>query len=226
LREYSITILEKEKTMTSKNTYRVGTDGTANYATLAEVPSTVLVQGNNTLLLYPGTYTAPTNAVYNDLAIIGVGDREEIVINGGMTIANTSTGTITFENVTFAGADASATGGAACVTKLGAASAPLHFKRVTFSNAEHAVSHNGERAFATTNPQVILDYCDASGVDQAIVANANVSVNWSALNTSANAYFQPGTGGGAAALTVTVRASTSGGSNAGVSTETVLALIS
>jgi hypothetical protein len=212
--------------MTSKNTYRVGTDGTANYATLVEVPSTVLTQGNNTVLLFPGTYSAPTNVVLNDLAIIGVGDREEIVINGGMTIANTSTGTITFENVTFVGADASATGSAACVTKLGAASTPLHFRSVTFSNAEHAVSHNGERAFATTVPQVILDYCDATAVDQALVANSNVRVNWSALNTSANAYFQPGTGGGAVGLTVTVRASTSGGSNTGNNTETVLALIS
>jgi hypothetical protein len=212
--------------MTSKNTYRVGTDGLANYATLAEIPSTILVQGNNTVLLYPGTYTAPTNAVYSDLAIVGVGDREEIVINGGMTIANTSTGTVTFENITFVGADASATGGAACVTKLGAASTQLHFRNVTFSNAEHAVSHNGERAFATTVPQVILDYCDASGVDQALVANSNVRVNWSALNTSANAYFQPGTGGGDPVLTVTVRASTSGGANTGNNTETVLALIS
>lgn len=212
--------------MTSKNTYRVGTDGLANYATLAEVPSTVLTQGDNTILLFPGTYTAPTNAVYSDLAIIGVGDREEIVINGGMTIANTSSGTITFENISFVGADASSTGGAACVTKLGAASTQLHFRNSTFSNAEHAISHNGERAFATTTPQVILDYCDASAVNQSVVANANVRINWSALNTSANAYFQPGTGGGDPALTVTVRASTSGGSNTGNNTETVLALIS
>jgi len=212
--------------MTSKNTYRVGTDGLANYATLTEVPSTILVQGNNTILLFPGTYTAPTNAVYSDLAIVGVGDREEIVINGSMTVANTSTGTITFENITFVGADAGSAAGAACVTKLGAASTQLHFRNSTFSNAEHAVSHNGERAFATNVPQVILDYCDASAVDQALVANSNVRVNWSALNTSANAYFQPGTGGGNPVLTVTVRASTSGGSNTGNNTETVLALIS
>lgn len=212
--------------MTSKNTYRVGTDGLANYSTLSAVPSSILVQGDNTILLYPGTYDAPTNAVYSDLAIIGVGDREEIVINGDMTIANTTVGTITFENIKFIGSNADATSGVACVTKLGAASAQLHFKSVTFANAEHAVSHNAERAFATTTPQVILDFCDATGVDQALVANANVTVNYSALNTSANAYFQPGTGGGDPALTVTVRASTSGGANTGNNTETVLALIS
>lgn len=212
--------------MTSKNTYRIGTDGTANYATLTEVPSYILAQGDNTLLVYPGTYTAPTAAVYSDLAIIGVGDREEIVISGDMTIANTSSGTITFENITLTGSNVAVTSGTSCVTKLGAASTKLHFKHTTFGGAEYAVSHNGERAFATTTPQVVMDFCDATGVDKAIVANANVSVNYSALNTSANAYFTPGTGGGNPALTVTVRASTSGGSNTGNNTETVLALIS
>lgn len=210
--------------MASKNTYRIGTDGVANYAALTDVPSSVLSQGDNTLLLYPGTYDAPTGAVYSDVAIVGVGDREEIVINGDLTIANTSSGTITFENLTFTGSDAGAASGTACVTKLGAASTKLHFKNTTFSNAEHAVAHNGEPAFATTTPQVVLDFCDASDVDQAIVANANVNVNYSALNLSSNSYVQPGTGG--SGLTVTVRASTSGGANAGGTLESVLALIS
>jgi hypothetical protein len=210
--------------MTSKNTYRVGTDGTANYSSLTDIPSSVLAQGDNTILVYPGTYVAPTNAVWNDVALIGIGDREEIVIDGNMTIANTSTGTQSFENLTFRGANAVTTSDAVCVSKLGAASAPLHFRNCTFSNAEHAIRHQATLAFATTTPQVVVTYCDASGVDQAIVANANVGVNWSALNASANAYFAPG--GGAGAPVVTVRASTSGGSNTGNTVETVLALIS
>lgn len=212
--------------MSSKNIYRVGTDGTANFSTLSAVPSYILDQGNNTLELFPGTYDAPASAVWNDVAIVGVGDREEIVINGDVTIANTSSDTITFENLTFVGSDASAASGVACVTKLGAERTKLHFKNVVFSNAEHAVSHNAERAFATVNEQVVMDFCDASGVDQAIVANANVAVNFSKLNTSSNAYFQPGTGGGDPEVTVTVLASSSGGSNTGNNTETVLSLIS
>jgi hypothetical protein len=212
--------------MASKLTYRVGIDGTANFKDLASIPSAILNQGDATMLVYPGTYAAPTNAAWSDVALVGVGDREEIVINGDVSIANTSSGTITFENMTIVGSNADATSGTACVTKLGAAATKLHFKHVTMSNAEHAVSHNGERAFATTTPQVIMDFCDASGVDQAIVANANVEVNYSALNTSSNAYFQPGTGGGDPEVTVTVRASTSGGANTGNNTETVIALIS
>jgi hypothetical protein len=210
--------------MTSKNTYRVGTDGNANYSSLSAIPSSVLAQGDNTILVYPGTYSAPTNAVWNDVALVGVGDREEIVISGDMTIANTSTGIITFENITFSGSNAAANADAVCVTKLGAASAPLLFRNCTFTNAEHAVRHQATLAQVTTTRQVVLESCDASGVDQAIVANANVGVSWSVLNTSANAYFA--SGGGAGTPTITVLASTSGGANAGGTAKTVLSLIS
>jgi hypothetical protein len=209
---------------TSRNTYRVGTDGVANYETLADVESYVLAQGNNTILLYPGTYTVPANSVWNDVAIIGIGDREEIVINGPVTLANTSSGTTVFENITFVGSSAVTNSDSVCVSKLGAASAPLHFRNCTFSNAEHAVRHHATLAFATTTRQVEMSYCDASAVDQSIVANANVGINWSAMNAGANAYFTPG--GGAGVPVVTVRASTSGGSNTGNTVETVLALIS
>ena len=209
---------------TSRNTYRVGTDGVANYETLADVESYVLAQGNNTILLYPGTYTVPANSVWNDVAIIGIGDREEIVINGPVTLANTSTGTTVFENITFVGSNAVTTSDSVCVSKLGAASAPLHFRNCSFSNAEHAVRHHGTLAFATTTRQVELTNCDASAVDQAIVANANVAVSFSALNASGNAYFT--SGGGTGTPVITVRASTSAGANTGATLKTVLALIS
>jgi hypothetical protein len=209
---------------TSKNTYRVGTDGVANYETLADVDSYVLAQGNNTILLYPGTYTVPANSVWNDVAVIGIGDREEIVINGPVTLANTSSGTTVFENITFQGSNAVTTSDSVCVSKLGAASAPIHFRNCTFANAEHAVRHHATLAFATTVRQVEMTNCDASAVDQAIVANANVGVSWSALNAGANAYFT--SGGGAGTPTITVRASTSGGANVGATLKTVLALIS
>ncbi len=210
--------------MPGKNTYRVGTDGTSNYSTLSSIPSAILAQGDTTVLVYPGTYDALTAVELSDIAFIGVGDREEIVINGDMTIANTSSGTITFENITFNGSNAVATSDSVCLSKLGAASAPLQFRNCTFANAEHAIRHHATLAFATTTPQVILNYSDASAVNQAIVANANISIGWSALNTSSNAYFTPG--GGAGVPVVTVRASTSGGSNTGNTVETVLALIS
>lgn len=210
--------------MAGKNTYRVGADGTANFATLAAIPTELLTQRDTTFLVYPGTYTALTAAVLDDTAFVGVGDREEIVISGAFTIANTSANTTVFENMSFLGANAAAASSSACVTKLGAGSTPLHFRGVNFSNADYAVIHSGELAFATTTRQINMDFCDATAVDRAIRANANVGVNYSALNTGSNAYFTPG--GGSGIPLVTVRASTSGGSNTGSSTETVLALIS
>lgn len=212
--------------MAGKNIYKIGTDGTANFSTLAAIPAELLAQQDTSFWLFPGTYAALTAAVLDDAAFIGMGDREEIIINGNFTIANTSANTTSFENITFVGANSLAASASACITKLGAASTPLHFKRVTFSNSDIAVAHNGERAFATTTKQVVFDTVDASATDRGIVANANVEINFSKMNTSANTYFTPGTGGGAAVVTVTVRASTSGGSNTGNCTKTVLALIS
>ena len=67
-----------------------------------------------------------------------------------------------------------------------------------------------------------------SGVDQAIVSNCNSEISFSQLNApAANTYYTPGNSTDNLVLyTVTVRASTAGGSNAGNMTETVLALIS
>jgi len=209
--------------MTGKITYRVGADGSANYSTLLNIPAEILSQGETTFMVFPGIYDAPTNAVYNDVAFIGQGDPKKIIINGAVTIANTSTGTTVFENISIVGTNATAGSGSACITKLGAASAPIQARRVLFSNADFAVVHSAELSFATTTRQVTLDYCDASGVDKAVKANANVGINFSALNVSANAYFTPG--GGSGTPVVTVRASTSGGSNTGASVKTVLASV-
>ncbi len=191
-----------------------------------DIHDAALTQGGNEVHLYPGVYTANTGLVASDFAFIGMGDKEEIIINGDMTVANGSSGSVTFKNIHFLGSTASSTGGKACVTKAGAAACELIFYDCKFSNNEHAVSHNGERAFVTTGRNITMWHCDAKGVDQALVSNANVEVNYSALNTAANAYMQPGTGGGNPVVTCTVRASTAGAANSGNMTETVIALIS
>lgn len=210
--------------MAGNNTYRIGEDGTANYPNLVSIPSEILTQSNATFLVYPGTYTAPTNLVVTDASFVGVGDRDEIIINGTFTIANTSSVALLFENLSLVGTNAVAGSGSACVNKLGAASLPIKFERVLFSNADTAVIHSGELSFATTTRQVTMNYSDASGVDKAVRANANVGINFCSLNISANAYFTPG--GGTGVPSVTVRASTSAGSNTGNTTKTVLALVS
>lgn len=210
--------------MAGFNTYRIGEDGSANYPNLISIPTDILTQSNATFLIYPGVYTAPTNAVLTDCGFVGVGDRDEIIINGTFTIANTSSIAVLFENLSMVGPNAAVASGSACVNKLGAASLPIKFERVAFSNADTAVIHSGELSFATSTRQVTLNYSDVSGVDKAVRANANVAINFCSLNLSANAYFTAGGGTGTPA--VTVRASTSGGSNTGATLKTVLALVS
>ena len=106
----------------------------------------------------------------------------------------------------------------------------MKFENCIFTNSDFGVN---QQANLTHTQLLVLTavemwWCDASGVDKAIVSNANAEINYSALNTTSNAYYTVGndTLNGDPAHTVTVRASTSGGANAGNMTETVLALIS
>jgi hypothetical protein len=127
--------------------------------------------------------------------------------------------------MTFVGPNATAASGSACVVKLGAASLPIRFDRVVMSNADYGVMHHATGTLATTTRQISLNSSDLSAVNRAVYANANVAINYAILNSSANAYFTPGTGA-TSIPTVTVRASTSGGSNTGNSAKTVIALVS
>lgn len=205
-----------------------GTDGFG--AIITDIPSAALTQGGNEVHMYPGTYTAPTSVVASDYAYIGVGDADEIIISGDMSFADGSTGSIVFKNITFQGSSATAAGGTSCVSKVGNTAVTLKFENCIFTNSDIGVNQLANltsHAAAGTNG-VEMWWCDASGVDRAIVSNANAEINYSALNTGSNAYYTVGdsTLNGDPAHTVTVRASTSGGSNSGNMTETVLALIS
>jgi hypothetical protein len=205
--------------------------GTNGYpAAINDIDSWALTQGGNEVQMYPGTYTAPTGVVASDFAYIGMGDADEIIINGDMSFADGSTGSIVFKNITFQGSSATAAGGTSCVSKLGNTAVTLKFENCIFTNSDIGVNQLANltsHAAAGTNG-VEMWWCDATGVDRAVVSNANSEINFSALNTGSNAYYTVGnsTLNGDPAHTVTVRASTSGGSNSGNMTETVLALIS
>ena len=205
--------------MTQKFVHKVSPELTddAQYKSPASIPAAALTQGTS-IELYPGTYTDMTSLSWDNVAVIGVGDKNEIIISS-MTVANTSANTLTFHNVTFSGADANAAGDASAVEVLETDNASnLEFFGCKFNTAEHAVRHHGTGT-------VTLNSVDATGVDQAIVSNSVAYVNFSMLNTAANAYFQSG-GTSNADPNVYVRASTAGSGNVGATVETVTALIS
>ena len=82
---------------------------------------------------------------------------------------------------------------------------------------------------ATADAGLVVEYCDMSEVNQAIVSNCNTEVSFSQMSASANSYYAVGNStlnGSPGGHILTVRASTSGGANAGNMTETVLGLIS
>jgi len=205
-----------------------GTDGFG--ASISDIPSAALTQGGNEVHMYPGTYTAPTDVTATNYAYVGMGDRDSVIIDGDMTIADGSSGTITFKNLHFRGSTAASNGGKSCVTKLGNTAVKLHFINCKFSNNEHGINQmaNLVSTAATGAPGLVVEYCDMSEVDQAIVSNCNSEISFSQLNAAANTYYTPG--GHAdnlgAVHVATVRASTAGAANAGNMTETVVALIS
>jgi len=205
-----------------------GTDGFP--VSITDIQASAHATDGNEVHMYPGEYPAPTGVVAQNYAYVGMGDRDSVIVEGDMTIADGSSGTITFKNIHFRGSDATTNGGAACVTKLGNSAVKLHFINCKFSNAEHGVNQmaNLTSTAATGAPGLVVEYCDMSEVNQAIVSNCNTEISFSQLGTTANSYYAVGdnTLNGAPAHTVTVRASTSGGSNSGNMTETVLGLIS
>ena len=71
-----------------------------NFKDLNDIDSTTLTQGDNTIQIYPGTYTAPLGLVGTDVSFKGMGERDAVIIEAnsavGMTIGNTSSGSITF----------------------------------------------------------------------------------------------------------------------------------
>ena len=191
----------------------------AQFKAISDIPASALAQGS-TIKLYPGTY-APLGitSVLDNIAIVGIGDAADVVIDSGSLIGNTSANTVSFENLTIKGDNSAADADNACIEAMETDTAVLlKFKEVIFSNAEHAVRFHGILGNA-----VQLDYCDATAVDQTLASNANCTVNYSALNTAANAYF---TSIGIDDPIVTIRASTAGAGNTGATVETVIALIS
>lgn len=203
-----------------------GTDSFPN--NLNDIDSGTLTQGGNEVHLYAGSYAANTDLVATNYAFVGMGERDDVIIDGGFTISDSSSGTITFKNIHFRGADAQSNQDARCVVKSGNTAVTLHFVNCKFSNAEIGVENQSNLTSVGTGLGTIIEYCDMSGVDQAVVSNSNSEISFSQLNTSSNSYYTVGnsTLNGDPKHTCTVRASTSGGSNAGNMTETVLALIS
>ena len=155
--------------MPEKLVYKVSSIGmeNANYLDLTEIAAGTL-ETEDTILLYPGSYTDPgANATrFQNTSIVGVGKRDNIVING-FTVPAAFTGEISFKNVAF---------GTPGVT-IGNTTATVKFYDCLFAGAN---SLNRSAALASGNACITKG---VAGATYSIVANSTLVVEDSEFST-------------------------------------------
>ena len=94
------------------------------------------------------------------------------------------------KHIHFRGSTAASNGGKACVTKNGNTAVKIHFINCKFSNNEHGINQavNLTSTAATGDAGLVVEYCDMSGVDQAIVSNCNTEISFSQLECIAQMF--------------------------------------
>jgi hypothetical protein len=189
----------------------------AQFKSFDEIPAHALNWGT-TIRFLPGVYEMGTLNNVDNLTFEGVGNPADVVL-ANLVLANTTANTNNFRNLTLSGnSGAAASTGRSLMVNNGA-TGTLRFRDVIFTRGDFGIDNQA------AGVSLLLEYCDASGVDRALRSNAAASTNvrFSVLNASANAYF---TGANATAKAIQIVASQSGGSNTGNTTRTVTALLS
>lgn len=236
--------------MGEKLIYKVSSTGAdnANYLDISDIISNTL-EAEDTVLVYPGSYTDPgSNAtLFQNVSIVGVGRRDDIVINGftipdsfsgaitfkgvsfaspGVTIGNT-TATVKFYDCLFAGANSSTRAGSlsignACITKGVAVSGGK-------SSNSTLVIEDSEFVNGTAYSVVIHDYGTATFRDVMFRTDAGVLSNAACtfegcIATGANNIVST-IAAPAAAPAHTYRATVAAASNAGNCTKSAVAVL-
>jgi len=184
----------------------------AQFKSVADIPSAML-KDEYTIQLFPGAYSAIT-VNGTDLTFEGVGPKDKVVVTG-FNIGNTSTGNVTFTNMTIEStAAAQETINAGIEVAPEDATVKVICRDVVFATANIGVKNHGTGT-------VLLDRCDASGVDKAVAANAAMTFTFCELTP--NAY---GESNNAQIQACTVTSCYGSGSNGDITTETIIAAIS
>lgn len=187
----------------------------AQYKTFDEIPSHALNFGS-TIKFMPGVYEMGTINL-DSITFEGMGNPADVVL-ANLILGSATANTNIFRNLTLQGNSGVAASSGRSVFITNGATGTVKFEGVRFTTGDLGIDN---QALVS----LVVDRCDATGVDRAIRSNAVVSANvkFSVLNSSSNAYF---TGANATLKAVQVIASQSGGSNTGNTVETVSALIS
>ena len=187
----------------------------AQYKTFDEIPSHALNFGS-TIRFMPGVYEMGTINL-DSITFEGMGNPADVVL-ANLILGSATANTNIFRNLTLRGnSDVAASSGRSVFITNGA-TGTVKFEGVRFTTGDFGIDN---QALVS----LVVDRCDATGVDRAIRSNAVASANvrFSVLNSSSNAYF---TGANATLKAIQVIASQSGGANTGNTVKTVSALIS
>ena len=79
--------------MANKGIHKVSPELTddAQWRTVHEIPTSYL-QAGDTILVYPGEYVDPRTSNVADIAVVGVGDRDDVIFNGFSIMSATTAG--------------------------------------------------------------------------------------------------------------------------------------
>ena len=153
--------------------YGVGTDGRADYTTLADIPSNLLNREGVVFELYPGEFTSPSNSSvsWNTTAtFVGRGTPEDVVIvAGGDLVANTVTLTAEAD---IEDAIEEAASNSAVLSISNDAEGTVTFENLTIRGAgsdSNMVNHMGiEKAGTGTDTTIVLRNVNISNVTTGI----------------------------------------------------------
>ena len=184
--------------------YGVGTDGRADYTTLADIPSNLLNREGVVFELYAGEHEAPNGAWNTTSTFVGLGSRDEVVIvankaklanvdgvttsaaalalretvaqdNAVISISNSTSGTVTFENLTIRGiVNTSNSDGHTGITKEGSSKdAVITLRNVVVANVDVGVRYEGiNEAASQANCVNIIDSTILDVQTSAVLVNA------------------------------------------------------
>jgi len=242
--------------MANKAVHRVSPELTDNaqFKTVHEIPTTIMGAGD-TILVYPGEYVDPRTANVADVAVVGVGDRDDVIFNGFSIMSSTTAGAnVVLRNLTIRSAGLivgnadvtvkvydcviDGTSGPARAAALAVANGAVTMG-VTDSNAAGAIG-------VSMNAAVTLDHCDLGtnvSAGYGVVSHAGgvttmrhctVASDAGALSngnmtiehcTFTGANVYASSIAAGLAPTITVRGSHAAAANAGNHTETIVAAI-
>jgi len=198
----------------SGTTYSVG-GPFSNFATPADIPTTVFSEEGNTLEIYPGTHTWPsTDFDMNNTTIVGIGGKNACILTGSINLGASATGDNYISGLTINGTAAVP----AIDVKTPETRCGIHVSDCILTTSSLAVrNHTPTSTVASGDPATVVRNIWSS-CTKGLSTNANTTA---ISSTMAGAWMTTITNAQAAAVVVGTADLVYAAANAGNMTETI-----